>query len=94
MAVDRSGNLFIADVNNHRICKVSPAGVITTVAGGGLVAGGAADGGPATSAEVRPRDVAVDGSGNLFICDESDRRIRKVSPAGIITTVASTDSIG
>jgi sugar lactone lactonase YvrE len=83
VALDASGNLFIADQYNSRIRKVSTNGIITTVAGGGV-----RDGGMATDAGLyRPDDVAVDASGNLFIADEGNSRIRKVSTNGIITTV-------
>ena len=86
--VDVSGNLFIADQNNQRIRKVTPDGVITTVAGNGL-SGYSGDGGLATNASLNyPTGVAVDGKGNLFIADQDNGRIRKVSPDGVITTVA------
>ena len=85
-AVDSAGNLFIADTGNHRIRKVSPSGIMTTVAGNGT-RGSSGDGGPATSAQLsQPLAVAVDGGGNLFIADTGNNRIRKVSPSGIITT--------
>jgi sugar lactone lactonase YvrE len=88
VAVDAFGNIFIADGGNHRIRKVSPAGIITTVAGNGSL-DYSGDGGPATSAALAwPYSVAVDASGNIFIADSFNNRIRKVSPAGIITTVA------
>jgi uncharacterized protein (TIGR03437 family) len=91
VAVDSSGNLFIADYDNNRIRKVSAnSGIITTVAGIGVGVGGfSGDGGPATSAWLAsPTGVAVDASGNLFIADYGNNRIRKVSTTGIITTVA------
>jgi uncharacterized protein (TIGR03437 family) len=88
VAVEASGNLYIADTHNSRIRKVSPAGIITTVAGNG-VPRFSGDGAPATSASLLgPQAVALDASGNLYIADEFNNRIRKVSPAGIITTVA------
>jgi uncharacterized protein (TIGR03437 family) len=88
VAVDAAGNLFIADEDNNRIRKVSASGIITTVAGNG-VAGFSGDGGQATSAELNaPTGVAVDASGNLFVVDYANNRIRKVSAGGIITTVA------
>ena len=80
VAVDASGNLYIADYYNARIRKVTAAtGVITTVAGNGT-SGFAGDGGPATSAEINHAyGVAVDASGNLYIADTSNNRIRMVT---------------
>jgi sugar lactone lactonase YvrE len=89
VAVDAAGNLFIADRRNHRVRRVSPEGVITTVAGGGEKAPLEADSGPATEARLtEPEDVALDGTGNLYIADSGHQRVRKVSADGIITTVA------
>ena len=88
VAVDTAGNLFIADSNNERIRKVTPEGVISTVAGTGA-RGFGGDGGPATSAQFyTPRGIAVDTTGNLFIADINNNRIRKVTPGGVISTVA------
>ena len=86
LALDAAGNLYIADLANARVRKVSH-GVITTVAGNGTL-GFSGDGGPATSAQLSgPANVAVDFAGNLYIVDTGNQRIRKVSN-GIITTVA------
>ena len=94
VALDNSGNLFIADRENNRIRKVSPSGIITTVAGNGM-AGYSGDGSAANNASLnRPVDVAVDAIGNLFIADKENNRIRKVSPSGIITTVAGNGMAG
>ena len=82
VAVDTAGNVYIADTGNNRVRKITPAGVIDTVAGGGSRTG---DGGPATSASVSPLGMAVDAAGNLFICAGN---IRKVTPDGTISTVA------
>ncbi len=88
VTVDRAGNVYFSDFGNIRIRKVDAAGVITTVAGTGSV-GFSGDGGPATSAPLTsPLGVAVDASGNLYIADSGNDRIRKVDPAGIITTIA------
>jgi len=88
IALDSSGNLFIADNNNYRIRKVDASGTITTVAGDGTAAFNG-DGIIATSAEIsNPTGVALDSSGNLYIADQGNNRIRKVSTSGIITTVA------
>jgi len=86
LALDTAGNLFIADYDGARIRKVTPNGVITTVAGNGLSAFGG-DGGPATQAGIGPTDVAVDAAGNLFIADNDNHRVRKVTPNGVITTL-------
>src|SRR5438552_2477226 len=90
VALDAGGNLYIADRGNERIRKVAAAtGIITTVAGNGVF-GFAGDGGAATNASLSvPVGVAVDASGNLYIADHSNNRIRKVTAGtGIITTVA------
>lgn len=92
LLIDPAGNLYIADLNNNRIRKVTPAGIITTVAGGGSL-GVLGDGGPATSAWLNnPNAIAMDASGNLFITDNQNHRIRKVTPAGIISTYVGTGS--
>jgi len=92
--VDAAGNLYIADVFNRRIRKVSPNGIITTVAGNGT-AGYSGDGGPATSAELdRPTDVTTDSSGNLYISDEFSCVVREVDANGTISTYAGTGGCG
>ncbi len=95
VAVDSVGNLYIADVNNYRIRKVTAAtGIITTLAGNGT-GGSSGDGGSAISAELWfPSAVAVDSAGNLNIADTSNNRIRTVTTAGIITTVAGNGTLG
>src|SRR5204862_317026 len=88
VALDASGNLYIADYGNQRVRKVDAAsGIITTVAGNGSPAF-AGDGGAATSASLNsPVSVALDASGNLYVADQGNHRIRKVAAAtGIITT--------
>jgi uncharacterized protein (TIGR03437 family) len=92
VAVDAAGNVYVADQFNHRIRRISPGGIITTVAGTGAAAY-SGDGGPATSAALNlPIGIATDAAGNLFIADTLNRRIRKVDQSGIITTVAGNGS--
>ena len=93
---DASGNIYIADFANHRVRKIDAiTGIITTVAGNGNPGYGG-DGGPATSAHLfYPADVSVDVSGNIYIVDLNNYRIRKVDAAtGIITTVAGNGFAG
>jgi sugar lactone lactonase YvrE len=96
VVLDSSGNLYIADFNNDRIRKVTAgSGIITTVAGNGSEAF-RGDGGAATAAKLdAPFGVAVDPTGNLYIADTHNNRIRKVAAgSGIITTVAGNGSYG
>jgi sugar lactone lactonase YvrE len=90
---DSNGNLFIADTDNNRVRRISPSGIITTVAGNGNIGSGG-DGGAATSAPLyAPRGLAVDAQGNLYISEFSGNRVRKVAN-GIITTVAGNGNWG
>lgn len=94
MVVDPAGNLYIADAANHRVRKVTPAGEIGTVAGTGH-AGFSGDNGPASAAQLnQPYDLALDAAGNLYIADYGNQRVRAISPAGNITTVAGNGSSG
>ena len=86
VAVDSVGNLFIADSGNARVRKVSPDGIISTVAGNGTPTWYPFDGGLAINTPVIPYGVAVDGAGNLFISEGNIADVRKVSPDGIIST--------
>ena len=96
MTFDASGNLFFVD--SQRIRKITPTGIISTVAGGGpLVQGNGrdGDGGPATSAYLHsPTSLAFDSAGNMYIADGGSSTIRKVTPLGIISTYAGTTSRG
>ncbi len=88
------GSLYIADTYNNRIRKVSPQGVITTIAGNGIGAFGG-DNGPATQASIKwPHDVTVGVDGVVYIADSNNHRIRKVATNGVITTIAGTGAAG
>ena len=90
IALGPDGSLYIADQNNSRVRRVTPAGIMTTVAGTGT-SGYNGDDIPATTAQLNaPSDVAVGPDGSLYIADMNNNRVRKVSPAGIISTVAGT----
>jgi serine/threonine-protein kinase len=94
LAVAPDGSVVVADTDNERIRRVSPDGVITTIAGTG-VAGFSGDGGPATSAQVNePRGIAVAGDGSVIIADYNNNRLRRVGVDGIITTIAGTSTFG
>src|SRR5207247_4933002 len=94
VTVDNNGNLLIADTSNHRIRKIGPDGIITTVAGNGTRIL-SSDGGPAVLAQLAdPSGVVVDAAGNLFIADTNNERVRKVTPDGMITTVAGNGTQG
>jgi len=94
VAVDPAGNVYIADEGSNRIRKVNTAGIISTIAGNDTQ-GFSGDGGPATSASLnKPREVAVDPTGNVYITDRGNNRIRKVNPAGVISTVAGRGTSG
>lgn len=89
VAVDASGNVYVADTWNNRVRKVSPAGEVTTLAGTGT--SGFADGAGIGAQFYWPAGAAVDGSGNVYVADTGNHRVRKVSPAGQVTTLVAAE---
>jgi uncharacterized protein (TIGR03437 family) len=88
IATDLMGNIYISDANNHRVRMIAPDGIISTIAGNGI-AGFAGDGGPAASSQVNsPYGLAFDFAGNLYIADLGNARIRRITPGGVISTIA------
>lgn len=101
IAIDASGNIFIADTNNHTIRKITPAGVVSTFAGEAGVIGNINTTNILFPAQFyNPNGVAVDNSGNVFVADTNNNKIRKITPAGWVSTFAgsgtagSTDGVG
>jgi sugar lactone lactonase YvrE len=93
VAVDGAGNVYIADTHNHEIEKVTPAGVLSVIAGTGT--DGPPTAGPATSSDLNyPNGVAVDGAGNVYIADTFNNQIEKVTPAGSLSVIAGTGTAG
>ena len=94
LATDGTGNVYVSVPADNRVRKVTPSGTISTYAGTG-VTGNVGDNGPAVSAQLNaPNGIAFDTSGNLFIADTGNNTVRKVSAAGIMTTVAGNGSPG
>jgi sugar lactone lactonase YvrE len=92
MAADGAGNIYVADSANHIIRKITPAGVVTTFAGAAGVSG-SADGQGAAAQFLAPNGVAVDGAGNLYVSDSGNATVRKISPEGVVTTLAGTAGV-
>ena len=91
LGVDTSGNIYVADTYNEKIRKVTPAGVVTTVAGSGNT--GSTDGPAANASFATPYGVAVDTAGDIYVADHDNEKIRKIA-GGVVTTVAGTGAAG
>jgi sugar lactone lactonase YvrE len=92
IAVDGSGNLYITDASNNKIRKISSGGTVSTFAGSGTM--GSADGTGTAASFYYPYGIAIDGSGNLFVADSRNNKIRKITSAGVVTTFAGSGTAG
>jgi hypothetical protein len=91
LAVDASGNMYVADANNSTIRKITAAGVVSTLAGTAVL--GSTDGTGAAARFNTPTSVAVDASGNVYVADSYNFTIRKITAAGVVTTLAGTAGV-
>jgi sugar lactone lactonase YvrE len=92
IAVDNSGYVYVADLYNNKIRKISPSGEVTTLAGNGMIG---SDDGPGNTATFKyPTGVTVDNSGNVYVADRDNQKIRKITSAGLVSTLAGTGDIG
>jgi len=92
VAVDSNGNVYVADNNNNEIRKITPAGVVSTLAGS--TAQGNADGTGSAASFNSPTDVTVDSNGNVYVVDQFNYAIRKITPAGVVSTLAGSTTAG
>lgn len=92
IAIDQAGNLYVADSYDNAIRKITQAAVVTTIAGNG--SGGFADGTGAAASFNLPAGVNMDAKGNIYVADYYNNRIRKVTPAGVVTTIAGSGNSG
>ncbi|HET7000916.1 MAG TPA: IPT/TIG domain-containing protein [Puia sp.] len=92
IVLDKSDNVFVTDAGTNKIRKITPAGVVTTVAGSGAT--GSADGTGAAASFNGAWGIGIDANDNLYVCDVQNYKIRKVTPAGVVTTFAGDGTIG
>ncbi len=92
IAVDATGNVYVADYGNNRIRKITPDGTVSTIAGSDTF--GNVDGNAASATFYYPNAVAVDAAGNVYVTDQINHKVRKLSPEGEVTTLAGSGNIG
>lgn len=92
VALDGKGNVFVADADNNMIRMITPAGVVTTVAG--ISTPGTVDGISTAARFNSPRGIAVDGKGNIYIADAANNMIRKLTTGGVVSTLAGSTVAG
>jgi serine/threonine protein kinase, bacterial len=94
VAIDALGNIYVAESDYSIIRKITPAGLVTTIAGDTTGVAGDTDGPAFTATFNYPTDVAVDANNNIYVCDGPNNKIRKITPAGIVSTLAGSGTAG
>lgn len=92
VTTDASGNIYVGDYYNHSVRKITPGGAVTTLAGNGSA--GSADGTGAAASFRQPAGLIVDASGDIYVCDLMNNKLRKITAAGVVTTIAGGNSAG